>query len=168
VVGGAAVETVESVDTESGVATVTAGDVSASISGQQSDAASDIDDNDNSLVFDAGDSLTVGASGFAPETEASVVIYSEPRQLGTLFADAQGNIQATVSLPTDLESGNHTLVITGSDKDGNLISVKFGLIVFGNERQIPIWMWFLVVGLVAILTISLAVNLRSRRSPQPV
>ena len=163
-VAGAKVSVVETVDPDAGVATVTAGGVSASISGEQSEASSTTEDN-NSLTFDAGDSVAIKVSGFAPDSDADVVIYSEPRQLGKLTVDSQGNISGEIQIPKDLESGNHSLVITGSDSEGNSISVKFGLIIFGNESRIPMWIWGVIASLIAILAILVIANLRSRRSP---
>ena len=166
VVGGATIETNVDVDTDAGVATVSAGRVVASLSGEQSEQAANVSD-ENSLVFNAGDEVSLNVSGFQPESEAEATVYSEPRRIGVLQVDAQGNLNATVELPPDLESGNHTLVLSGLDSDGNPISVKFGLIVFGNNGGIPLWMWVLVGLLVAVLFTSVSLNLRQRGTPRP-
>lgn len=166
VVGGATIETNVSIDTDAGVATVSAGGVVASLSGEQSEQAANVSD-ENSLVFNAGDEVSLNVSGFQPESEAEAIVYSEPRRLGVLQVDAQGNLNATVELPPDLESGNHTLVLAGVDSNGNPISVKFGLIVFGNDGGIPLWMWVLVGLLVAVLFTSVSLNLRQRGTPRP-
>ena len=166
VVGGATIETSVTIDTDAGVATVSAGGVTASLSGEQSEQAANVSD-ENSLVFNAGDEVSLNVSGFQPESEAEAIVYSEPRRLGVLRVDAQGNLNATVELPPDLESGNHTLVLSGVDSNGNPISVKFGLIVFGNDGGIPLWMWVLVGLLIAVLFTSVSLNLRQRGTPRP-
>ena len=166
-VGSATFATKVNIDTDAGVATVAVGGVTASLSGEQSNQAADAGD-EKSLVFNAGEDVSLDVSGFKPESEAQAIIYSDPRMLGVLQVDAQGNLNATVQLPPDLESGNHTLVLSGIDPNGNLISVKFGLIVFGNESAIPLWMWVLVGSLVTVLFSSVLVNLRQRGTPRPV
>ena len=166
VVGGATIETSVTIETDAGVATVSAGGVTASLSGEQSEQAANVSD-ENSLVFNAGDEVSLNVSGFQPESEAEAIVYSEPRKLGILQVDAQGNLNATVELPPDLESGNHTLVLSGVDSNGNPISVKFGLIVFGNDGGIPLWMWVLVGLLLAVLFSSVSLNLRQRGTPRP-
>jgi len=162
-VGGVAIEGEVVVDSEAGLATVASGEIQVSVSGVQSQASTGPEVAD-SLVFDAGELITVSASGFLPESEAEAVIYSEPRQLGMLRVGTDGSVTAEVVLPKDLESGNHTLVISGADPNGEPVSVKFGLIVFGDETGTPIWIWALLLLLGAALVPSVAMNIRQRKA----
>ncbi|MGY1702123.1 hypothetical protein [Geodermatophilus sp. SYSU D00766] len=66
-----------------------------------------------------GEKLTIKGEGFMPFSSVSVIIYSEPRVLTTVLADAQGRFEVEVTVPSDLPAGNHSLVASGVDPDGN-------------------------------------------------
>ena len=160
-IGGEEVQTSVEVNQEEGVATVSAGEVVASVSGSQVNEGS-ADAPENALVFAAGDDVSVSASGFEPDSEVDATIYSTPRNLGKLSVDAQGNVTAEITLPSDMETGNHTLVLSGVDQNKNPIAVKFGLIVYANETSIPGWIYVLMALLVLVLAASIGVNVRQR------
>ncbi|WP_396659428.1 HtaA domain-containing protein, partial [Microbacterium sp.] len=66
-------------------------------------------------ALEAGESVTVSASGFtANEQGIKVVVYSTPVLLGTVAADASGTATWTGSLPATLADGAHTLTFQGS------------------------------------------------------
>jgi len=160
-IGGEEVQASVEVNQEEGVATVSAGEVVASVSGSQVNEGS-ADAPENALVFAAGDEVSVSASGFEPDSEVDATIYSTPRNLGKLSVDAQGNVTAEITLPSDMETGNHTLVLSGVDQNKNPIAVKFGLIVYANETSIPGWIYGLMALLVLVLAASIGVNVRQR------
>jgi len=140
---------------------VTTGEVTASLSGQQ-DLGLPVDENQNSLVFEAGDDVSVSAVGFQPESEVDVTIYSEPTSLGKVSVDADGNLSAQITLPNNLETGNHTLVLSGMGLNKIPISVKFGIIVYGTSTNTPVWVWVLVAALLFGLAISTRQNMKQR------
>ena len=71
----------------------------------------------------AGQELELSASGFRPEAAITVAQYSEPTQLGTAVADAEGDLATTVTLDADL-TGSHTIVAMGLAPDGSGMAVK--------------------------------------------
>jgi len=133
----------------------------ASLSGQQ-DLGLSVDENQNSLVFEAGADVSVSAVGFQPESEVDVIIYSEPTSLGKVSVDADGNLSAQITLPNNLETGNHTLVLSGMGFNKMPISVKFGIIVYGTSTNTPVWVWVLVAALLFGLAISIRQNMKQR------
>jgi hypothetical protein len=68
-----------------------------------------------------------------------------------------------VTLLSNLETGNHTLVLNGVDAKNQPISVKFGLIVNGTDSITPIWVWLLVAALTLTLLASIWLNIQSRQ-----
>ena len=66
------------------------------------------------VTLKAGDEVTLSASGFVPGESVDVVLRSTPLVLATVVADSSGNVTVTVTLPTSLAAGNHTLTLTGS------------------------------------------------------
>ena len=66
-----------------------------------------------------GEQLTVVGTGFAPRSQATIIIYSDPVVLGTVTTDDDGAFSIPVTVPADLAAGHHSLVASGFDADGN-------------------------------------------------
>ena len=60
-----------------------------------------------------GGTQSVTASGFTAGESVSAVLHSEPIDVGTYIADADGDVQFQFVVPTDLSLGEHRLVLTG-------------------------------------------------------
>ncbi|SOE00233.1 fibronectin type III domain-containing protein [Blastococcus haudaquaticus] len=67
----------------------------------------------------AGTSMTVTGSGYEPGSTVTVLIYSSPQILTTVVADSSGNFTATVTVPAGIAPGQHTLVASGYDTNGD-------------------------------------------------
>lgn len=61
----------------------------------------------------AGTAVTVSASGLLPGEEVALWLESTPVLLGTVVADANGNVSASVTIPAGTEGGAHTLTVHG-------------------------------------------------------
>ncbi|MGX7678007.1 Ig-like domain repeat protein [Jatrophihabitans sp. DSM 45814] len=66
------------------------------------------------MTLKPGQVITLAASGFVPNETVTEVVHSAPVTIGTTHADASGNVTTTITLPTNLAPGNHTLVLQGS------------------------------------------------------
>lgn len=133
-------KTVESKQLQVGNAvTVAGGDVVARVSGPETTPA---DSGGSGITLASGESAQLSLQGLRPDSEVRVVIFSEPRQLAVLTVDSMGGFFASIEIPTDLESGSHTLVLSGLDKDGLPIDLRFGLFVYSNTTTLmPLWIW---------------------------
>jgi hypothetical protein len=69
-------------------------------------------------VFTPGSSITISGSGFAPNSSVTLVIFSEPVELGSADVDSSGNFTADVTIPEDIDDGEHTIVASGTDPTG--------------------------------------------------
>ena len=147
-----------------GAVTVSVGEVTAKIANAEASDDSTNTQAEQGLVLSSGESANVSVDGLQPNTEVEVVIYSTPRNLGSLQVNEFGELVASIQIPSDMESGPHTLVLSGLDKFGKQIELKFGLVVYSPAAYIPVWVWFLV----GLLVISLAASLGSRRSKKVV
>ncbi|MBV8958279.1 MAG: hypothetical protein JO054_05805 [Actinobacteria bacterium] len=63
-----------------------------------------------------GQQVTVSATGFIPGETTTIIVQSTPVTLGTAVADSTGKVTKTVTLPTTLEAGAHTLSIVGASR----------------------------------------------------
>ncbi|MFA5775906.1 MAG: hypothetical protein WC864_11100 [Ilumatobacteraceae bacterium] len=116
--------------------TVMGGNVIARLSGAK---VTPLDSANSGIVLAPGVSAQLSLQGLKPNSEVRVVIYSEPRQLGILPVDSMGGFFASIDIPTDLEPGSHTLVISGLESDGFPIELKFGLVVNSSDGNLLLW-----------------------------
>ena len=144
--------------------TVSVGEVKAEISNKDATADSTNTEDQQGLVLSSGESADVSIDGLQPNSEVEVVIYSTPRNLGSLQVNEFGELFASIEIPSNMESGSHTLVLKGLDKFGKQIELKFGLVVYSPDSYIPVWVWFLI----GLLFILLALSFVSRRSKKGV
>lgn len=61
-----------------------------------------------------GQTLHLSASGFVPGSPVTIQVHSAVATLASVTADPAGDVSATVTLPTSLAPGNHTLSIAGT------------------------------------------------------
>lgn len=61
----------------------------------------------------AGGEITVTASGFQPDEEISVTLFSDPVKLGVLTADGEGGASDTFTIPVSVAVGVHRLELRG-------------------------------------------------------
>ena len=59
---------------------------------------------------EAGKTVTVKGTGFAPESTVTITLHSEPVEVDTATTDASGDFTATVTVPATTEAGDHTVV----------------------------------------------------------
>jgi len=65
-----------------------------------------------------GSSTTVYGWGFEPDSASSVYLCSTPVLLGTVTADAAGNVAAAVTVPLGTALGAHTIAVVGRSAGG--------------------------------------------------
>ena len=64
----------------------------------------------SSATVQAGGSIAVSGTGFAPDQEITFELHSDPIVLGTLTADAGGVLKGSFTIPASVPAGTHTLV----------------------------------------------------------
>jgi hypothetical protein len=79
-------------------------------------------------VGDNAESATVEASGsgLAPGSRFEIWAFSTPRLLATDLADDTGAFAVSVALPGDLGPGEHSLLVRGTDADGQPVEIATG------------------------------------------
>jgi hypothetical protein len=70
-----------------------------------------------------GGTLTAKLPGFAPDADVAVTLHSDPIDLGTVKADADGLATATFAVPLDF-TGTHSVEGTGTGPAGTPITVS--------------------------------------------
>jgi|GEM_PF-3606376 len=73
---------------------------------------------DGSLIVQSGQTFKGEAGPFTPNSKVDKRAFSDPIDLGTEVANANGIVEWTVTIPDELPVGRHTLVIRGEVGDG--------------------------------------------------
>lgn len=60
-----------------------------------------------------GGSTVVSGSGFTPGEQVTITLHSTPVLLATVVADGDGRVSQAVTIPTDLEVGEHRIELVG-------------------------------------------------------
>ena len=107
--------------------TAAAGDISTTISGLRPDGQRVALNAEGNLVLDERDKIVVEASGIEPYKDVEVWMFSTPTKLGVIAADANGKIAGTFNLPNGIESGDHRVVLSGTNPEGTGVVIGIGI-----------------------------------------
>ena len=80
--------------------------------------------------------VTFNATGLAPGSTAVATLFSDPVEIGTATVDENGVAEFTVQIP-EIEEGDHTLVISGTDPQGNQATISQPVVV-RNDGNPPV------------------------------
>ena len=100
----------------------------------KSDGALTSSESDGTAV--AGSDITLSGAGFLPGSTVELVVYSTPVKLGEAIVLADGTFSATVTLPEGLTNGDHHLVATGVDANGNVRNLVVEITVSGGAAAL--------------------------------
>jgi hypothetical protein len=107
--------------------TATAGDISTTISGLRPDGQRVALNAEGNLVLNQDDKIVVEGSGLEPNEDVEVWMFSTPTKLGVIAADANGKIAGTFNLPNGIESGDHRMVLSGTNPEGTDVVIGIGI-----------------------------------------
>ena len=109
--------------------TVGAAGINVTFSGISTDGEIIPLDSDGNMRVVGDDTIAIDGSGFLPESEIEVWMFSTPRMLVKITSDSSGRVADNVTLPTVLEQGDHRFVLNGQAANGDDALVGLGLIV---------------------------------------
>jgi len=81
------------------------------------------------LVLEQDRLAQVEGTGFLPNSEVRLYVFSTPRYIGSVTTDASGNFAGKVPIPSDLAVGRHTLQANGYTSDSKVRSLSLGVMV---------------------------------------
>ena len=83
-----------------------------------------------------GATLTIRGTGYAPNSEVALVVYSAPVSLGTVVTDIFGEFSTEVVVPATL-AGEHTIAAIGADPRGNPRAMRLDITVAADNPAVP-------------------------------
>jgi len=123
------VKTDATVTRENNQMVVTAGSLSATLSGLDKTGKRSSLDSDGNIHLSAGDEIKISVGGFKPGSLVEVWLFSTPTQLGTAVVGADGTVSGTYRLPAGTKSGTHRVVVTARLANGKSTSFTLGILV---------------------------------------
>jgi hypothetical protein len=109
-----------------------AAEMSATVSAISKDGSTTPLDGDGVLRLGDDDQIRVAATGFAPDSEVEIWLFSTPVLLGKVTVAGDGSASAIFEIPTGTESGNHRVALNGKNSNGDDASFVVGF-VFGDS-----------------------------------
>ena len=118
-----------------------------------------------------GDTINVTGTDFEPNAEITFTVHSTPKEVGRIYAGANGEALFIFQMPFDIEAGDHTLLadngihsaqipikVTASahadsnaaDNSGNTVGRSAGTGIQGST-YIPITMILLLCGVLVVV-----------------
>lgn len=87
----------------------------------------------------SGCDVELRGRGFAPNSQVRATLYSDPVELGTLTTDADGSLAATLTIPSSVPAGAHTLRLHGiaPDERPQYAAVDVELAEVGDGEPAP-------------------------------
>jgi hypothetical protein len=123
------VKTNATVTRENNQMVVTAGSLSATLSGLDKSGKRSPLDSDGNIHLSAGDEIKISVGGFKPDSLVEVWLFSTPTQLGTAVVGADGTVSGTYRLPVGTKSGTHRVVVTAKLSNGKPTTFTLGILV---------------------------------------
>ncbi len=82
------------------------------------------------------ETIDVSASGLVPGSTYTLYMFSSPIELGRGVVNPDGTVTITVTVPEEVEIGEHTLQINGVGPDKELVSLSMGIEVLERESNV--------------------------------
>ena len=81
------------------------------------------------IVLEQGKYARATGTGFRPNTDVHLYVFSSPILLGILETDASGNFTGALPIPAGIEIGNHTIQVVGYAPEGTIRSASVPAVV---------------------------------------
>ena len=108
---------------------VTAGSLSATLSGLDKTGKRAALDSNGVVHLAVGDVIKISLGGFKPKSLVEVWLFSTPTKLGTAEVGADGKMSGEYKLPFGTKSGSHRVVVTAKLLNGKPTTFTLGILV---------------------------------------
>ena len=105
----------------------------AAFSGVRTDGTVIPLDTDGNIRLDKGDAIKVTVTGFAPESQVEIRLYSEPILLGMGAVNDGGTVTQAYQIPQTVPAGSHRVVLSGKNYSGDKVVFTVGIVLGAQE-----------------------------------
>jgi hypothetical protein len=128
--------------------TVTAGKLSATVGGLNTNGGNTALDADGNVRLKSGDTVRIKLAGFDPGSTVEAWMFSTPQLMGTAKVGADGIVVGNFVIPKNVSQGSHRIAIVAQTVDGKPATLTVGIKV-GEWNQGPsITIWLIVLPIV--------------------
>lgn len=120
-------------------------------------------DADGNMRILKGDKLRVLLTGFTPEDNVELWLFSTPLLLGRTEVNASGALTSDFSLPRSLELGQHRIAIVSGSGKPNAVTITIGVMASTLSNSSGVSLWFLVTPLALAVSGALILPAARRR-----
>jgi hypothetical protein len=120
--------------------------------------------SDGKLVLNARSSASFSGSGFAPNTNVVIWLFSDPKELGSVLTDSSGSFEGSLPIPSEILAGEHTVQLNGLTPTGQNRSVAVGVVVSDETASASSYFPTVLLGLAffGVVTVFWILLLRRR------
>jgi hypothetical protein len=149
---------------------VTAGSLSATLSGLDKTGNRAALDSNGVVHLDVGDVIKISLGGFKPESFVEVWLFSTPTKLGTAEVGADGKMSGAYKLPFGTKSGSHRVVVTAKLPNGKPTTFTLGILVGDISTTSTLTRVLIAIPITLAIGFGflLPTQLRRRRKTRPV
>ena len=164
----------ESVDSEltreNNALVVSAAGIEASIFGLAADGSRIDLDADGNLHLTEDSRIGIDTSGFQPNAEIEVWLFSTPTKIGTIVTNSAGKAFGRFGLPEGIEAGDHRVVLKGANNKSEdvVIGIGIGLGAVDNGTNWARLLIAIPVALAVIFGLIIPTTLKRRRQEESV
>jgi len=108
---------------------VTAGSLSATLSGLDKTGKISPLDSNGTVHLSGGDVIKISLGGFKAGSTVEVWLFSTPTKLGSAVVDADGTMTGSYRLPVGIKSGSHRVVVSAKLPNGKPTTFTLGILV---------------------------------------
>ena len=123
------VKTDATVTRENNQMVVTAGSLSATLSGVDKAGKTSPLDSDGNIHLAGGDVIRISVGGFKSGSLVEVWLFSTPTKLGSAVVGTDGAINGLFTIPVGIKSGSHRVVISAKLPNGKPTTFTLGILV---------------------------------------
>ena len=105
----------------------------AAFSGVRTDGTVIPLDTDGNIRLDRGDAIKVTVTGFAPESQVEIRLYSDPILLGMGAVNDEGSVTQAYQIPETVPAGSHRVVLAGKNYSGDNVVFTVGIVLGAQE-----------------------------------
>jgi hypothetical protein len=143
--------------------TVSAGNITATLTGLSNSGEIVPLDGDGAVRLSTSEMFELDVKGFEASSGVDVWMYSSPMKLGTLKVSTTGIASERYSIPSQVGTGQHRIVLRGTEATGKNVSIAFGMFVGAASSTSTVAKVLIAVPIALAMLIAIVIPTAIRR-----
>jgi hypothetical protein len=139
----------------------------AAFSGVRTDGSVVPLDTDGNIRLDKGDAIKVVVTGFGPESQVEIRLYSDPILLGMAAVNDEGTVTKAYQIPETVPAGPHRVVLSGKNYSGDTVMFTVGIVLGARESASGLVRALIAIPILGAVFLALFLPALLRRRKKP-